>query len=208
MLVTWNEQGPPSAAVRTRVLAPHGHGTVGASAIFRTTGAGMADLGRRLFLVYCNAAVLAFFTGCEPASFVPPHVTTPVESRSWFASWPGPPGRITGRVGWTDPVPALPPFRAVKGVGSAARTHEVPHPFAPQVDPNTRGLAGAVVFLRGVDPLRSKPWDRSAVSVEIVDDEFRTHDGRVGFVPVGAEATFVSRSPVLQLVRGRGDDFF
>ena len=33
---TCSEHGPPSAAVKTRVLAPHGHGTVGASTVRRT----------------------------------------------------------------------------------------------------------------------------------------------------------------------------
>jgi hypothetical protein len=121
---------------------------------------------------------------------------------------PGPVGRITGRVTWTGDVPAVLPFQAVKGMGGTRETHFVPNPFTPVVDPQTRGLAGVVVFLRGVDPARVKPWDRPVVTVEVTEDELKVNGGRVGFVPVGREVTFVSRNPTPQLVRGRGDDFF
>jgi hypothetical protein len=168
----------------------------------------MADLGRLMALVYCFAAGFAVLTGCEPVTYVPPSDRTRVESKSLAASLPGPVGRITGRVTWAGDVPAVLPFQAVKGMGGTRETHFVPNPYTPVVDPRTRGLAGAVVFLRGVDTARAKPWDRPPVTVEVTEDELKVNGGRVGFVPVGSEVAFVSRIPTPQLVRGRGDDFF
>jgi hypothetical protein len=168
----------------------------------------MADLGRRVALVYIVAAGLAGLTGCEPVTYVPPSDLTRIESKAPTASLPGPVGRITGLVMWTGDVPAVLPFQAVKGMGGTRETHFVPNPFTPVVHPQTRGLAGAVVFLRGVDPSRAKPWDRPPATVEVTEDELNVNGSRVGFVPVGSEVTFVSRNPTPQLVRGRGENFF
>jgi hypothetical protein len=141
-------------------------------------------------------------------TYIPPSDLTRIESKSRTASLPGPVGRITGRVTWTGDVPAVLPFQAAKGMGGTRETHFVPNPFTPVVDPPTRGLAGAVVYLRGVDPARAKPWDRPPATVELTEDELKVNGSRVGFVPVGSDVTFVSRNPTPQLVRGRGDDFF
>jgi hypothetical protein len=165
----------------------------------------MADLGWRVALVYFVATGLA---GCEPVTYVPPPDLNRIESKSRAASMPGPVGRIAGRVTWAGDVPAVLPFQAVKGMGGTRETHFVPNPITPVVDPLTRGLAGVVVFLRGVDPARAKPWDRPPATVEVTEDELKFNGGRVGFVPVGSEVAFVSRIPTPQLVRGRGDDFF
>jgi hypothetical protein len=159
-------------------------------------------------VVYRIAALLALVAGCEPVTFVPPPEPNPPDADRTFGTTAGPVGRVGGRVVWAGEVPAVLPFQAVKGMGGTRQTHFVRNPFAPAVNPTTRGLAGAVVCLRGVDPARSKPWDRPPVAVEVTEDEIRVTGGRVGFVPVGGEATFVSRNPTPQLVRGRGDDFF
>src|SRR6478672_7763262 len=100
MLVTWNEHGPPSAAVSTRVLAPHGQGTVGASAIRRTTGDGMAGLGQ-LRPVYAIVALAGLGTGCERVTYtekyIPASYGQMIEPNQ---SIDGPPGRVAGRVTW------------------------------------------------------------------------------------------------------------
>ena len=78
-------------------------------------------------------------------------------------------GRVAGRVVWAGPIPDPPPFLFAQprpdGVGL---TYQSPaNPNRPRVDPKTRAVAGAVLFLRGIDPAASRPWDLPAVTVEM-----------------------------------------
>jgi hypothetical protein len=164
----------------------------------------MTGLSRRLRPVYQLAAVV-LLAGCDPVSYGPP-VRTPEAIP--VRSVDGPAGTVTGWVTWPGPVPAVAPFLAQRGIAGITHTHLVPNPGVPVVDPATRGLVNAVVFLRGVDPARSKPWCHPAVTVEVNGDDLIASGGPVGFVPVGGSVTFVSRESFPQMVRGRGDDFF
>src|SRR5262249_30904512 len=70
----------------------------------------------------------------------------------------------------------------------------------------------AVVYLRGVDPARARPWDHPPVCVELRDYQIHVRqgdeEGRVGFVRRGAEVTAVSREPVFDSLQARGAAFF
>src|SRR6266542_3913967 len=80
------------------------------------------------------------------------------------------------------------------------------NPNAPAVNPDSRGVANAVVFLRGLDPARVRPWDLPPVCVE--QRGHRLHvlqgeaDARVGFVRQGDAVELVSREPVFHALRG------
>jgi hypothetical protein len=78
----------------------------------------------------------------------------------------------------------------------------VPNPNALTIR-NGR-LAGAVVWLEGVDPAASKPWDRPPVRVTANDDGIFPNGSRYGFARVGEPVEFVSTVPELLGVRGRG----
>jgi hypothetical protein len=68
-------------------------------------------------------------------------------------------------------------------------------------------VAGAVVFLRGVDPRRGRPWDLPPVRVEVRDFQFHVlqggADSRVGFVRRGDAVSVASAQDFLYLVRLR-----
>jgi hypothetical protein len=87
-----------------------------------------------------------------------------------------------------------------------------PNPNRPVIDPFSHGLAGAVVFLRGVDPQRAKPWDFPGVVVEQRDCQLQVLQGEstapVGFVRQGDEIEMVSRDSCLHALHAGGVSFF
>ena len=167
--------------------------------------------GRTQLLLGCVLLIAA--GGCDDAP--PPHTSTPGPTPLAEAFDPATTGTITGRVVWEGDVPLVPSFRApVHPSGEAAlmSRHDWPNPNAPVIDATGRGVVGAVVFLRGVDPQRSRPWDFAAARVEIRDYDYRVRQGgdesRIGFVQRGSAVEFVSRQSVFHAVRARGDAFF
>jgi hypothetical protein len=156
--------------------------------------------------------LLAALSGCRPS---PPPVPPPPPAPVGERFDPADSGTIEGRVVWEGPVPAVEPFlapSAPNGPAAYGPRRPWPNPAAPVVDPDGRGVAGAVVFLRGVDPARARPWDHPPVVVEVRDDHLFVrqggHEGRTGFVRRGEAVEVVSRSPVFQAVQARGAAFF
>jgi hypothetical protein len=124
-------------------------------------------------------------------------------------------GVVRGRVLWDGPVPIVPAFEIASLVTESSKPQPRlmrDNPHAPVVDPATGGVAGAVVFLRGVDAQRARPWDHAKVEVEHRDRELHVVQGglksRVGFVRQGDAITAVSREPALNALRARGAAFF
>jgi hypothetical protein len=88
-----------------------------------------------------------------------------------------------------------------------------PNPNAPVVDPATRGMRGAVVFLRGVDPDRARPWDLAPVQVEFRDRQLHVHQGQqtghTGFVRRGDTCEMVAHDGgAFHSLRGEGAERF
>jgi hypothetical protein len=124
-------------------------------------------------------------------------------------------GTLRGQVTWEGPLPAVPPIVtrpcpiAIEGLRDR-QTFE--NPNAPDVDPRTRAVRNAVVFLRGVDRQRSRPWDLPPVRVEHRDRRLHVvqgaSDSRVGFVRRGQPVEFVSREKLFHSLHVRGAAFF
>jgi hypothetical protein len=124
-------------------------------------------------------------------------------------------GTIAGRVTWDGPLPDVPPFRAPVSPLSdpvVGKPQSWPNPHAPVIDPSTRGVAGAVIFLRGIDARRGRPWDHPPVTVELRDYQIHILQGDAdlltGFVRRGTPVTFTSGQPVIHSVQARGAAFF
>ena len=124
-------------------------------------------------------------------------------------------GELRGRVTWRGSIPEVPMYRAPVSPGNehAGQPRRYwPNPNAPRIDPASKGVAGAVVFLRGVDPRRARPWDHPRVRVELRDYQIHVcqcdHDGNSGFVRRGEEIEMVSRQPLYHSLRVRGTNFF
>jgi hypothetical protein len=154
-------------------------------------------------------AVAACLAGCDapPSEPEPRHAPAPSAFDEAGA------GEVVGEVLWEGPTPQVPPFRAPcspMGLASLGERHAWPNPHAPSVARDGR-VAGAVVFLRGVDPARARPWDHPPVRVEIDDWQTRVRQGEsglVGFVRRGDEVELVSRPANFHALRARGAAFF
>ncbi len=124
-------------------------------------------------------------------------------------------GTVTGRVTWCGVPPRVPPFLAPLSPLSeqpGGLAAEWPNPHAPAIDATTRGVGGAVVFLRGIDPARARPWDHPPVRVAVRDSQYHVAQGeteaRTGFVRRGDGVTIVSEDRRFQAVQARGAAFF
>ena len=124
-------------------------------------------------------------------------------------------GTITGNVTWKGAVPSVVPFeiQASPFAGKALQLrHARPNPNAPLIDPLTKGVGNAVVFLRGVDPMVAKPWDHSAAVVEQKACQFSINQDNTlshfGFVRRGGQVTMVSRDDTFYSLHADGAAFF
>ncbi|CAN5567250.1 hypothetical protein BH10PLA2_BH10PLA2_32890 [soil metagenome] len=173
-----------------------------------------ASQARRLTEQALVVVALLLTGGCDapkpalpaPATSVPPQPSTfnAATARS-----------LSGRVIWSGSVPQIPVFKVMPNPlgGAILRQRQTrPNPNRPIIHPTSHGLAGAVVFLRGVDPQRAKPWDRAAVAVEQRDCQLQVLQGKtvasVGFVRQGDEIEMVSRDSWLHALHAGGASFF
>jgi hypothetical protein len=166
--------------------------------------------GRRLPPILLLA--VAALAGCDetpPRSALAPD--PPARTGQTFD--PAGAGAIAGRVTWSGPLPVIPSYRSAEAPLNGLPTPLLDwrNPNAPRIDPSTRGVR-AVVYLRGVDARRGRTWDHAPVRVEVADGQFRVLQGercdRVGFVRRGDEVRFASRRDGIQVVQGRGANFF
>ncbi len=160
---------------------------------------------------------LALLAGCGASGSPPGTATVPAASPSPVATSsrfdPATAGSVHGQVLWHGDIPKVPLITAALPDGAGNyRPAEMPNPFAPVVEPRSRGLAGAVVFLKGVDPALGKPWDLPPVRVEQRDFRIRILQGdeprAVGFVHRGDEVEMVSADPAHHMLRARGAAYF
>jgi hypothetical protein len=123
-------------------------------------------------------------------------------------------GRVAGRVVWDGQLPDPPPFLyCVPRPDGAGLTYlNAENPNRPLVDAKSKVVAGAVVFLRGIDPAKSRPWDLPPVSVEMAGGKITVvqgeRRGRVGVVRRGEQFAATSGEPLFHILRGRGDAYF
>ncbi len=161
---------------------------------------------------------IAAAAGCgsePPAGAKPAEPTAPVNATAFV---PAMCGTLTGLVTWVGSVPEVTPVAHItpRADGAGYDTRLIVPANAPRIDGPTRGLSGAVVFLREVETARAKPWDLGKVKVEFRDSQIMVRQdgrtGRTGFVLRGNdkknEVTMQSTEPVFHVLRGRGAAFF
>jgi hypothetical protein len=157
---------------------------------------------------------LLLLAGCEedgPAA--PTNRATPAVSASSFQ--PVRAGAVSGQVRWEGDLPQVPPFDVYCNPPFGPPLDEDgqrANPNAPRIASTSRGVADAVVFLRGVEPARSGPWPHGPVCVEqrgaslhILQDDA---DSRVGFVRRGAAVKLLSQDSFFHALRASGAAFF
>jgi hypothetical protein len=150
--------------------------------------------------------------GCrEPAP--PPQTPAPSEAGSLFD--PSTAGTVRGRVAWAGEVPRVPRLQVPTDPmvpHPGLRKGDWPNPHAPAIDPATRAVKGAVVWLRGIDPRRGRPWDHAPVRVVLRGQQLHVcrgdEEGGVGFVRRGDEVEVVSQDEVFHSLHAGGAEFF
>ncbi|MBL8799305.1 MAG: hypothetical protein JNM56_35800 [Planctomycetia bacterium] len=158
---------------------------------------------------YASLLLLAL-VGCQPVpAVVPPITEPPAPLAADFRA--GAVGQIVGQVVWEGEAPRVPPFSDLPLTlyHEQARIKSLQrNPNRPEIAPESRGVGNAVVFLRGVPPAASRPWDWPPVQVAIKDYRLQVQQGdrggRYGFVRRGEYVEVVSRQPVHHMVRASG----
>lgn len=154
-------------------------------------------------------------TGCGNRHSEVPAATRPTLQETVAAFDARTAGTISGRVTWEGDIPNVPPFEVWSHAwaGDTVRTPLTPkNPNAPAIDARSRGVAGAVVFLRGVEPRKARPWDHAAV--HIVQQDLWLHvrqgqvDSSIGFVRRGSPIDMVSEDDTCHSLHGGGASFF
>ena len=114
---------------------------------------------------------------------------------------------------WSGPTPIAAPF--IYGVARPDGNfdiREIQNPNTPRIHADSRAVAGAVVFLRGIDPATAKPWDLPPARVELKDRDITVVQGgrssRAGFVRRGDVVTVATAGPEFHVLRARGAAFF
>jgi hypothetical protein len=157
---------------------------------------------------------LATALGCGDARPQPPAAepAPPPDAGSLFD--PDSAATITGRVRWAGELPSVAPLVVDPNPGGPPFIKERtawPNPNAPVIGAD-RGVKDAVVFLRGVDPRRARPWDRPPVRVVQQGEQFHIRQGDgdapLGFVRRGDAIEMVSADPVFHSLHAGGAAFF
>jgi hypothetical protein len=167
-------------------------------------------------VLFCLACGLALFglSGCDE-SLALPESAGDIVSDMGCAFDPNTAATIHGQVTWQGAIPQIPSYRSPLSPGNEHRgepLHIWPNPHVPVINPASKGVAGAVLFLRGVDPCRARPWDHPPVRVELRDTQIHVcqgdRDGKIGFVRRGDTIEMVSRQAIFHSLRVRGAAFF
>jgi len=169
--------------------------------------------GRKMGCCFALACVAAL-AGCgeNPSA---PRASADQATEAGSAFDPSTAGAVGGMVKWAGDIPTAPPFRApVSPLPEEAigPKREWPNLNAPRIDPQTRSVGNAVVFLRGVDSRRARPWNHGPARVEMRDYQIHVRqgdaDGPIGFVRRGDAVTLDGEQGVFQCIQGRGANFF
>jgi hypothetical protein len=153
--------------------------------------------------------------GCEDHRPTPPREAPQPAAAPATRFDPAGAGSVRGFVRWQGQAPVVAPFRILPAPGGnevLARPQLRQNPNAPIIDSQTGGIGNAVVFLRGVDPRRSKPWEYSPVCVEQRGCQFHVRQGStdsaVGFIRRGESVEMVSRDAWFHSLHAGGAGFF
>jgi hypothetical protein len=171
---------------------------------------------RRQSLGCCGGLVtLLAIAGCGKLHSGTPHDTSTTSENLAIRFDASTCGTIRGRVTWHGDVPRAAGYDIAPNLigGEIFRKRQSrPNPNAPMIDSHSKGVADAVVFLRGVDAPQSKPWGHPPVIIEQRDCQYHlsqhTPPSRFGFVRRGERITIVSRDHYLYTARASGAEFF
>jgi hypothetical protein len=158
---------------------------------------------RRFFLL-----LLVVLVGCdEPVAFSPPRpLVEPVVTGSRYD--PQRDGQLVGVVRWRGSAPHETVLESVDQPLDFASLPKRPrkNPNRLEIDPRSGGLAGAFVWLEGVDLAKARPWEEG-VPLTLTAENRELTPAR-GLVRVGEGVKLVSRDRFYHSLQGRGAAYF
>ncbi len=146
-------------------------------------------------------------SACQPNAPLPkPAPATPLATK--FD--PKATGTIRGQILWSGPLPKIDPIKLpIPPPGAIA---EAPNPNAPIIDPKSLGMNQVLVYLRNVDPARSRPWPHEPVEVAFDKSRLEIRQGkfagRIGIVRRGDDIACISREKTNSILEARGASVF
>jgi hypothetical protein len=160
-------------------------------------------------------ACLSLLGGCSEARLPAPPKLKEQETALALSFDPATAGTIRGRIVWDGDAPA-PEETLVRAIAYNPTFYKNPArfvtPHVPTVHPEHRGVGNAVVYLRGIDPRRSKKWDHANVRVEFHERQLLVQQGKqptgLGFVRRGSAIEIVNRDTEYHNLHARGAAFF
>jgi hypothetical protein len=159
--------------------------------------------------------LLSIALGCSDASARTENESSNPEPEAGTAFDPRSAGTIRGQVVWSGDIPVVPPLEVQPNPLAGEILHKKqlrPNPNALVIEPGSKGLANAVIYLRGIDPKRAQPWDHPPVLVEQRGGEFHIIQGDAdspcGFVHRGAALAMISRDPFFHSLHASGAAYF
>jgi len=166
--------------------------------------------GRIAIFVFLNLAI-----GCIDTTAPVVPIADPPDANLAKDFDPTRTGTIEGRVVWEGDLPTA-TETIVRANAYNPYMHQKPArfrtPHVPIVHPKTHGIAGAVVYLKGIDLKRSKPWDHAKPHVMFQDRKLLIEQGDirsgVGFVRRGAAIDISNRDDEYHRLLARGKAFF
>jgi hypothetical protein len=150
--------------------------------------------------------------GCDERDPVVPIAAPPKAPTHFDAARAG---TVRGHVTWVGNIPFVTKLDGCSNPVTENGPRErvvVPNPNEPRIDPKTKRVANAVVFLRGVDPAVARQWDHPPVRV--LQRQYRFHvlqgtsDSSVGFVRAGDEIEMESADGCLHAIHAEGAAWF
>lgn len=157
----------------------------------------------RTLALVCTLAL----AGCQPAAGPPKEIAQdPLGSQFDPKSV----GAIHGRVTWDGPLPKIEPIKIP--VATLDVAGDQPNPNAPKIDVKTTAIDGALVFLRTVDPAKSRRWTHDPVTVAFADKRLEIQQGklpvRIGLVRRGDEIACLAHEKRNHTLEARGAAVF
>ena len=175
----------------------------------------------RIKLFWIGLAVIAFAGGCnpfwpEPEPEAPDSAVAEIVKlgTKFDASTTG---TIRGKVTWQGNLPEIPKHIAYQAKMLfqppwTVNSKEFSDPHIPRISEPHKAMADVVVYLRNVDPKKSKPWTLPPVRVELSESKIDVIQGdkhkRTAFVRKGENITFDSREDRYHVARAEGAAFF
>jgi hypothetical protein len=161
----------------------------------------------------CLLIILVLVVGCNDAR--PQGTQTSTSSEIARVFNPDETGAIQGQVCWEGPNPKVPPFK-IHGNHNDGKEHLTnlvrKNPNAPVIDPISKGVDQAIVYLRGIDAGKARPWDHLPIIIDQRDLDLSILQGNerlhVGIVRRGDEISMISRDKYYHALRASGAAFF